>query len=58
MLKTLERIGRSRTRGQDTVELSLLALGGALLVVGAYTIFNPLIQQIGTKITTEFGLLK
>lgn len=51
-------VRRLRQRGQDTVEYSLVALGAALLVVAAFTIFNPLIQQIGEAIKAAFGLVK
>jgi hypothetical protein len=54
----LEQIKDLKQRGQLTVEMALLTLAGALLVVGAYVLFNPLLTQIGDKIMTEFGLLK
>jgi hypothetical protein len=53
-----KQITSLKERGQLTVEMALLMLSGALLVVGAYVLFNPLLTQIIDKITSEFGLLK
>jgi hypothetical protein len=43
-------VSRTRQRAQDTVEYGLVVAGAALLAALAYTLFNPLIQDVANQV--------